>query len=567
MSLMSMRRKMASKQTITIILWVLIAVFLVGIVLWNVPRNSKTASGRSHFRSGPNKVIVTINGQPIYADAFDQAFDEMYTKAESRVDLTGILEQRSSIYSDMLQDIVAGQVLRGFGVKNVSRQARELARDFAKSGLEQSRLMAQQQAEMMMQQAKTPEEKKKVQSAESLLDEQFHSFYAQYKVEPPRKITEVTFLKFYTKVLLDPQYGESQKFMSFVKNTLIGREVIKRYLPEDVFSEALAKKIATQKVNARWIFIAAGSKKDDKFFPEFTAEALRAAKEKAQQLHDEIAKDPAKFSGLAEKESRDVNSRGQGGSLGWVTGGAENRLPAMLEYLIFTQKPKELGPVTQFTMLGMNMAKPLAFEVGYGFVQVTAEPVERQDLGENYDWKKEKDDAIDMLRKRYEQMIGMGYLIYMVDKADVKFDSKEIARHHAWVHNQFTEASRLELEALKQKEDLPEPVKSALSYSVAASNPEVRGEDRIPLLETALQYAGDERSNLHYRLGEELEKAGRKDEAIEQFDNAVIAAGGNAMGMRRQVREIYQRMGYTKGIEEIDQWIKEQEELNKKEEP
>jgi len=555
---------MASKQTITIILWVLIAVFLVGIVLWNVPRNSKTTTGVSHFRSGPNKVIVTINGEPIYADTFDQAFDDMMNKAEGRIDLTAVLEQRSTIYGDMLQATVAGQVLRGFGIRNVNRQARELARDFAETTLKQAHLMSEQQAEMEKQQAKTPEEKKNVQSAESLLEEQFRGFYTQYKIEPPRKITEAAFLKVYINVLTDPQYGEAKKFLPFVNSTLIGREIIKRDLPEDVFSEAYAKKVATQKVNARWIFIAAGSKKNDVFTPEFSEKALQAAKEKAQQLHDEIAKDPAKFAELAEKESRDINTRGQGGDMGWVSGGAENRLPAILEYLLFSQKPKELGPVTQITMPGMNPTKPLSNEVGYGFVQVIGEPVERQDLGPGFDWKKEKDDSISMLRKRYEQMMGEGYLLYMVAKADIKFDSKEIERHHAWVRNEFTKATKLDREVLEQDEDLPGIVKGAFSYLIAMTNPAIRGKDRIPLLETALQYAGDDRWQLHMKLGETLEAVGRKEDAIDQYNYAITAAGISEGGIRQQVRTIFQRMGYTKGVQEIDQWFKEQAELEKK---
>jgi hypothetical protein len=552
---------MSSKQTATIILWVLIAVFLAGVVLWSVPRNSNTAADGSSHRSGPNKVLVTINGEPIYADTFDQAFFDMLAKVNSSADLTETLKQRSAVFSNMLQSTVAGQVLRGFGIKNLDRPARVIAREFAESTLGEVRSMTQQQADAAMQQAKTPEEKQTVQSAQSLLEDQLRGFYTQYNVEPPRKLTEAAFLKLYVDVLTNPQYGEAEQFMTFVKKSLVGREIIKRNLPEDMFSETYAKKLATQQVNARWIFIPAEAKKqDDKqqvSTPEYSAETLRAAKEKAQKLHDQIAKDPAKFSELAGKESRHV-SHLEDGNLGWISG-ADPRtgFPAILEYLIFSQKPKELGPVTQITMPNANPMEVLAGQVGYGFVQVIAEPVERQDLGPDFNWETMKDNYISMLKKRYEQSIGEGYLLYMIAKADLKFDSKEIEMYYAAIRHQYTKATRLERETLEQEKDLPPAVIGALSYRVAMSNPDVKGKDRIPLLEAAMAYAGENRWNLHMTLGEAYELNDQKEDAIEQYTFAINAAGGNEEYVRAEVRTRFKRLGYDEGVREIDEWLAE----------
>jgi len=536
---------MASKQTITIILWVLIAVFMVGIVLWNVPRNSTNTGTTNHYRTGPNRVLVTVNGEPIDADTFDQAFYDSLGKENQSSDLNETLKQRSAVFSEMLQDMVANQVLRGFGIRNVNRPARQMAQEISDRLLKQIHTMLQAQVEQQMAAAKTETDKKAVPSAQALFNEQVQQFYTEHKVEPPKNITDASFRKFYVDVLTNPQYTESKQFMEFVRKSLIGREIIKRDLTADVSSEAYAKKLATEQVNARWIYIAA----DD-----YTTAAMQAAKTKAEKLHDQIVKDPSQFAALASKESNHL-SHTEGGNLGWISGSdPRTGFPALVEYLLFTQKPKELGPVTQICLPPTNPEAVLSSKVGYGFVQVLADPQERKDLGPNFDWARMKDDYMTALKQRYEQSIGQDYLLATIAQADIKFSSKEIESYLATLHGQYTKSTALQRQALEKETDLPRPVVAALSYRVAMSSPDIKGEARIPLLEAALEYAGPMRWQLQLALGDTYQGVGRKEDAITQYQFAIKAAGPQEEYVRKEVRIRYQKLGYTEGIKEIDKW-------------
>lgn len=564
MSLMSMRRKMASKQTITIILWVLIVVFLASVVLIGIP-GSNQPQPQVSYRDGVNTVLVTINGTAIDSNTFEKAFNDSITKIGRTPDLSETLWERSKILTNMMQNTVADQVLRGFGIRNVKKQAAKIADEIAVMFVDSVREGTKAQAEQEMANAKTDEEKKNVKSAEERLNEQLAQMYAQFGAQPPARVTEDGFRKFYAQTLTDPKYGQSDDFLLYVRKRLIGQQVIKRDLPSDLFADAFMKKLATQQVNARWIFIPAGDKvaigdsKTESFQSEFTREALQAAEKKARELRDQIIKDPSSFAKVAEKESQHI-SHTLGGDLGWISGTSmQANIPALLEYLIFSQQPKEIGPVTQITMPSLDPTNPLQGLVGYGFVQVLAESKNPDAL----DWEKMRDEFVSNTQRRYEMQIGEGYLCYMIANADIKYNSKEIEAYMAQAHGQYMKMTDLQKEALKEK-GLPKLVVAALSYRVAMSSADVKGEEKIKLLKAALEFAGSDRSDLHMQLADTYRALGKKEDAIKQYEFAMNSVGMGEEGMRRQVREIYKQMGHTEGVKAIDQWLEEYKQKNEK---
>ena len=561
MSLMSMRRKMASKQTVTIILWILIAVFLAGIILIGVPSSNRTKP-QVRYRNGVNTVLVTINGTSIDSDTFEQAFNDSFAKSGRTPDLSETLQERSKILTNMAQNIVADQVLRGFGVKNVKKQATKMAGEIAVMFVDSMRNATKAQAEQDMANA-TAEEKKNVRSAQERLEEQLSQMYLQQGVQPPTRVTEDGFRKFYVQALIDPQYGQSEDFLLYVQKRLIGQQIIKRDLPSDLFADAFMKKLAMQQVNARWIFIPAGGEvavgdsKAKIFQPEFTREALQAAEKKARELREQIVKDPSSFAKVAEKESRHI-SHTTGGDLGWISGASmQSNNPALLEYLIFSQRPKEIGPVTQITLPGPDPMNPLMAQVGYGFVQVLAES-KNPDVPE---WDKMRDEFVNNMQRRYEMQIGEGYLCYMIANADIKYNSKEIEAYMAQAHGQYVKMTNLQKGALKEK-DLPKSVVAALSYRVAISSRDVKGEEKIELLKAALPFADSGRSDLHLQLADTYRALGKKEEAITQYENAMRSANMGEEQLRQQVRAIYKQMGYSEGVKAIDQWLEEFKKKN-----
>ena len=522
--------------------------FLVGIVLWNVPnRGSNAANGPSQYRSGPNRRLAAINGEPIYADTFDKAFQDALVKEGQTADLNITLRMRNKIFGDMLQRIVANQVLNQFGVKDMKKQVRAMAEEVAGIYLRQLRMGAEMQAQ-------SPEAKQSKRTPEMIMAEAMRGYYEQMRVKAPENPTEDGFKKFYVETLTDPRYGQADEFAAYARIRLIGQRIIERDLP-NLSSDDYMKKVTTQMMDVRWIFIPAADYTRTPVALEFTPRALEAARAKTQKLHDQIVKNPSAFAAIASKESQHL-SHTEGGRLGWISSGDPRAgLPAIVEYLIFSQKPKELGPVTRITLSDPNPENALASKVGFGFVQVISGPQPRQDLGPNFNWEAAKKDLIPMSVRRYEQSIGEGYLLYMIARADIKCESKEIESYLAESHGQYTRATEFRKQALEQEKDLPGPVKGALSYRVAVGTKDVKGKDRIPLLIAALEYAGSDRSSLHMLLGDTYASIGDKEKAIEQYRFAIIAAGMDEERIRKEVRNKYLQLGYTRGVKEIDEWL------------
>ena len=550
MSLMSMRRKMASKLTATI-LWVIIIVFLVGVVLWSVPRNPSTNATQSEYRPGGNKVLASVNGEKIYADDLDKAFDDILTKNDISPNLDITLNERGRIFTSIIERILTKQILRGFKLSDgkLKEEARKVGEEYASFAVERMRQMAGQQEEYLKAMAKTEDEKKSVKTSDEYFIENIRMFYMQdAKVPVPANPNEKDFRKFFVnQFLMEPKYGNTEEFMKRVRLTVIGRKLVAG-LPVNPFTDEYAKKVSTQHVKARWIFVEA---------EKLTPEAIDAARVKAEKLREDIVKDPASFAKVAEKESNHISST-LGGELGWISGGdTSHGLPAIVEYLIFSQKPTELGPVTQINVQPY-MTSMMAAKVGYGFVQAI-QVKERTDLEKGFNWETKRTTALDDLKTRYESALGQGYLTLMLAKADVKCESLEVAAYLAMARNQSTDATELMRQALaKEEKELPSYVIGAMSYQVAQATPDSAA--RIPLLDAALKYADDKAWELHKELGDAYARTKQTEQAIKQYEYAINASSGeNEMQVRQDIRGKYKELGHMEGVKAIDEWIAKQE--------
>ena len=544
MSLMSMRRKMASKQTATIILWLLIAVFIVGIIMWSVPNNSRGQSDQSYRASG-NTVLAVVNGERIDSDYLDKQFFDQLNQSKASPNIDNTLQLREQIVTARLQSIVGAQVMHGFGISDrvLKRKAREMGAEDADNYIAQVKMMAEMQVTQAQAQAKTQQQKANIPTAEQFYRQQIRDAMKEITGKMVENPTDDQFRKALVNYLMDPEKPANANHLDMVRTRLIGQKKTEELTPSP-FTEDFAKRITTQKMKVRWIFIAAQG---------FSATAIEDAMKKAEELHAQLASNPSQFAKVAEKESNH-DSHVRGGELGWIGSGDiyQAKLPLMVEYLAFTQPPTDLGPVTQFTVPSQNVS-PLASRIGYGFVQVTDGP---QDVTpKDFNWAAQKSATMASIRKQYEVGVGQDYLLYMIAKADIECDSPEVASYLATAHGQATATTKLQGEALAKEKDLPSPVVAALSYQVAMGTPDLN--TRVRLLTAAVEYADTRVSEVHMLLGDANMGLGKKQEAIDAYENAMIAAASREAEVRQQVRIQYQKMGYTEGVKKIDAWLAE----------
>lgn len=541
MSLMSMRRKMASKQTATIILWILIAVFIVGVFLWSVPnRSMSSAQKQAQYRKGGNVVLASVNGEKIYANDIDGAFQEFLDKNKLHANLDITLPQRSQIFNAKLQEIIATQVLKSYGIKDIKREANKMGLEFANTSLTSVRQAVEQQAKTAEAAAKTPEEKKKLQTVDQLYTEQLQSFMQQKCGKTVDHPSDEDFRRAFVNDFLLNADNKDQ-FMQMVRERLVGRQLITDMVKNgqpDPFTDGFVKTLNTQQVKVRWIYIESKQK---------SAQGLADAEATAIRLHDAIVKDPSSFATLAKQSNH--QSRTTGGDLGWLSAGDADRtqLPLILEYQAFTLKPQDLGPVTQMTIPQIMPQYPSS-SIGYGFIQVVGGP-------RNLPKANPMPMTLDQLRMRYESELSKQYLTFTTWKADIKCQSKEMEAYLAEGRGQYTEATKFQREALAQEQgSLPEAVIAALSFRVAQSTPNQK--ERIPLYNAAVNFADDKTSQVYQELAMAYALTGDKANAIESYHNAITSSTSSTeMQTRKAVRPELLKLGDTQGVKEIDQWL------------
>lgn len=550
MSLMSMRRKMASKKTATAILWALIAVFIVGVFLWSVPNWNRGSAGRPNGTpSGfdANKVVVQVGKDKITANEFEDQYAKDTTGSRPDVDMA--LEMRKGTLRTLVDRLLLKQALKSLGVKDNDGTYRAKAREYTESLLAGFHKTAQDQFD---QQQKNKDPKAKPKTLDELFTQQMVDFRKGNSPDgkSPATLKEDQFIRWYVNDVLmaKGERGMYDRFVEYAKNLALGDGVAKM-LPSDPFAEEYVKALQTKEVKAKWVFIAARRQ---------TQESLAAARKRAESLHDELVKTPANFDAKAMPESlppTDVAlTESAGGMLGGPMGGwiqsGDPRAPlsALTEYWAFTLKPGQMSPVSQITVLSPYMPA----QIGYGFVKVEAVR-DRADRGKTYDWAKEKVSVMSQTKQRYEAELGRGYLEYMHYAFTPDAKTAELQSYVAENAKDTTRVDKLRKEALNDK-GIPDEVHASLAYQVALRLP--NPADRIPLLIEAVPYASTTISNVHYQLGVAYAGTGKNAEAIAQYHNALSFLDDSDRTIRDQVRRGFLAIGAKKEAQAITDWLK-----------
>jgi len=541
MSLMSMRRKMASKKTITIILWVLIVVFLVGVALWSVPNRgalNSDNSNKSHY-SGPDSAdaVATVNGDNITVGEMNDMYNDMVSKSQMPKNFESTVGTRAQAFKDLVTRKLVQQALKKYGLDVDDGYLRQNARDYCTVQLAELRQQAQKQAEMQKQNAK-PDDKNKPKSADELYQDQLSSFMRQQGGTPPDKITDEAFTNFFVDDYLMKQMAE--QFADNGRMCLLGSQMIKQ-LPVDPLTEDFMKKWNTQEVRGQLLFVSA--KKQD-------ADSLKKALADAQKYHDQIAKDPSQFTKLAQANNS-MYTRGFA-TMGWYQ--AETpMLPMMASYLLFSSKPGELSNVTLISSSIGGQG-----EIGYGFVLVDKSR-ERSDPGaKDVKWDSNKKNLMLKTTQLFQTSMGEGYQLYLHATATVVPKRHEIAVYLDEQNGETAKADEERKLAIDQDKNLSEEVKASFSYRLATSTAVKQDPKQcIPLLMNALPYAGEQTSKLHYELGVCYEQTKENDRAKEQFDNAEsLAEIMKDQQTMKDIRAEYVKLNETAGVSKIDDWMK-----------
>ncbi len=547
MSLMSMRRKMASRQTATIILWVLIVIFLVSAIFMSLPGNflnppKSSGAADNYTGANGNVVLAKVNGSEITVADYNGAYNAQVSQDKRATSLDSALQVRSTLFADIIRARLAEQALKSFNIRNLDRALREYAEDYAQTSYSGMLAQAQMQAQMMKEQAKTPEEKKKLKSADELMGQQIAQFFSQISLQGNVALNEANYKRvFVNNYLLDAKQSIAAQFREHVQTRLIGDAIMKKDMGGNPLTEELLKKLNTQEVKASEIFI------EDK---THSAKGLEAAKAKAITLHDAIKAAPETFAAVAKKESSDP-AASKGGDLGWIKGGdASNNLPITLEYLIFSGKENSLSPVIQVAK--ENRSMPTLSHYGYAFVQING--IRDRADKKNSKWAQERDQFSKETRQRYELEFGSEYLAIQNINAKIECNSAELATYLDEMRGDFVKADRDRAKAFTEQ-NIPPAVKAALGYRLAQNTKDHKA--RIDLLVPALQYAPPATaSGLYVDMAQSYAVLGNKKEAIVQLNNAKNYALDDA-GMLTVIRDEFRKIGAKEEADSVSQRIDE----------
>lgn len=541
MSLMKFRRRMASKQTATIILWVLILVFMAGIVMWNVPGGRLNQNGQGS--TGTGEVIAVVNGEKVTSDELDKRFQDAINQGAPS-DIESVLAQRNNVFNTILQERVAQQVMRGLKTKYSSKVAKAIATEYAESQLIDMRKYAQSEYDAALAQAKTDEAKAKVKSVDETFNKNLSDAMQRMGATPPAKVKEQDFTDFFVNDYVMKEGTQVfEQFKQHVITRTIGKALIKQ-LPVDPTTEDFAKRLSMEEVHAKWIFADAKEK---------SKAGLDKAKEKATSLREAVLKDPGQFAELAKKNSDHFMTATQGGDLGWIRGG-DFSMPLMAEYLAYTQKKGELGPVTQINIA--NQASQGASQVGYGFVSVL-DARKRTDQPKDYDWAKERARSMLLVRQRYETTLGENYLSFMLVQADLLPKAKEAEIYVLESRGEYTKADQIRdtvLNTPAEKDKLPAVIAAAFCFKAARATNDL--QKRVDYLNGAMQQAGTKAPELFMMMGDAYAGLKNKEKALESYTNALESAASGQGMLVEQLRQKFTDLGDKVSAKKVDEWLK-----------
>lgn len=568
MSLMSLRRKLASRRTTQTILWSLVVVFLVGIALWSVPPSGRGggAGDSADGRVDGKTVLATINGKSFTATELEREYEKLLAdpvQKASRDYETGP-GMRSKIFLNALRKIIVDATVRELGVRLNSFTLRDAAKEYAELQIADTKETVKTKMKEEKEKAKTPAEKKKLKSFDVMLAEEYGTFIKS--VSPDTKIAKLDDKKFtnwfVNKYLLDRgPSGLYTRFEEHIRIRKIG-EAYAKMLPVNPLGDAFVEKMFTKEAKASWIFIAAET--NDK-------SAMDKAKKKAEDLRAELLKNPADFMEKAKANTDDDMTKTNGGDLGWVAGGGE-RLPFMAEYLAYTTKPGTIGDV-----VSVSVQSYFGSKTGYAFAKVD-EVRDRKEADEN--WKKDKKRAAIMFRQRCENDLGEHYLFLKRAEAKIDCKSHELAVYLAEDNKEYLNADtarkaaydayHAKLRETNERVHLyPPEVAAAFAYRLSMA--EVDLERRAEFVEEAAQYVpAMSMSSTFYELGTlyadisaNYAKSGKaaeakdfRQKALKNYNSATLSAAETDRQTRENVREQYKKLNHPDGVAEMTEWLK-----------
>jgi len=598
MSLMSMRRKMASKQT-AMIIWALVVVFILGIALVSAPgmRGGGAGSAEKGAQRDP-AVIATVGGESVTRGEFDIAFEQKLADADRYASMMGgggdqfgkISKARKDALNEVIQKHLLSQAMKKFGIKMSDGLYHKIAKADAQSYLESERKSAETQAKQMADEyaKSTATNKTPVKTTEQILAESLGRMVSQGQdpasrnddPSKPKTAKESEFINWYINMMFDTKKGQDESFKFDAAFRTLGEYIATEFAKTEIgaidpFSEEYIKRINTEEVKASWIFIPA--EKSD-------AASLTAAKEKADKLYATIVADPKKFGEIARTESKDIYTIEADGALGkdgWLNQNTKKQygsstLPAAAEYLAYALKPGELSPVTLMSYYSQQDRKDQfskGFAVGYAFVKVddNSRPWEEKKA---LDWNKEKAELISKAKGDIARDFAQSYLDALRYQTKIEAKDDEVAYWLSSYELEVIKADELLPKVYASSNKLPRQVQSVIAYYMANTPqklPESTGNqddatrkaavnkqqaDKAKYLEEALPDSGDQAPQLYLQIGRIYSSLKKTDDALRCFTNAAQSDDKNKQ-LHEDLKAEFIILKSDENVAKMDKWLEE----------
>ncbi len=519
MSLMSMRRKMASKQTATIILWLLIIVFMATAVIWNLPGKNT----RSNASPGDSTVVVTINGADITRGEVDAAFAQMETRANSAqqaLTLNSALDARKSVIDQAITRVLTEQATKKLHCEPWSltwhSTMSDIAGELAVDQVNQMRDEATKKAAAPEKDPSASAGKKRSSNDifKSYLQGAMFSEKSPYSnfAEQGTEATPSAFKDVFVNYWLTSQEekGNLEEFETIARTALIGKAVVKSLKVSPV-SATYVQKLNIKELQASWIFIA---NKDD------SVKGLADAKAKANTLREQAVKNPAAFADIAKMNSDDFMGKMNGGALAsgsnsWYQGNATQDSqysppppPPTVEYLAFSTEKGQVSPIEAIQTEQSMFGQP---QTGYAFVYVK-DMRDRTDL-KGYKWDSARAAAVLHAKIRYENAFGQTYVALQRIEAKIVRLSPEM-KYFDLSKNDQTKADEL-LPALAKDTTLPNAVRAAFKYQLAQKT-----QDPTLYDSEVFSFSSTKAPDIYLELAKLYEKKNNVDDALTNLKSA-----------------------------------------------
>jgi hypothetical protein len=548
MTLMKLRKRLASRKTTQFILWALVFVFVASIAMTGMYGGRGNSNPNSAPRSSGlfgGKVIATVNGQAIKSDVIEKFYAEQLASLKgSAPTIDQAPGMRQTAFAQAIQAVLKKQALAKYHVGVNYFSLRDYANEYARMQVADVRASVEKDRKAKEKAAKTSEEKAKIKSFDAMLSEAYESslsrMSADGKTTVSKPIDDKKFTNAYVNdfLLSRSETGIYERFADYVKTQRIG-EASTKDLPVDPFTAEYAKKLFTQEAKASMIFIAA---------KDTSPEGIKAAKDEALKLYKELEKNPASFTERAKKETDDPMTGMKDGSLGWLQ---VEQNASIVEYLAFTTKPGEISPVSPM-MLQSYFGNKL------GYVIVKTEKVQDRKTPDER-WAQGAEVSVLRIRQRYGPEMGSGYLDFAQAEANIQCKTEEMATYLAVMRGDVKGAAAHREKAQVDKA-VPEEVRAGFAFTLGTDTPDLK--KRIAYLLQAMPFAGsnDRSAKIAYDLGVAYADTAQKDKAIEQFVNASVMAGVKDRSMREQLKAQFLKLGDKTNAALMDKWLKDNPE-------